>query len=74
MGLARRNDSRVIPHIKVELEADGVALLVVDAAGEIASPDLVAPLEQLIEKWGVDTEGVEAALKRCKGESDPENE
>ncbi len=42
--------------------------------GEIASADLIVPLEELIDWWDVDTKLLNAALKRCKGEPDPENE
>ena len=70
-GLARRKDARVIPHIKKELAADTVYYVAIEAAGHIASPDLVKPLEDLRSRWDEDKDLLERALKCCKGLSDP---
>lgn len=72
LGLASRGDARVVPFLKSELEADGVFTLCVEAAGEIASGELVESLEALVDWWDVDTELLHAALKRCRGEPCPE--
>ena len=74
LGLAIRKDARVIPFIKAELEAEMVSNLAVESAGEIAAADLVKSLEGLTEWWDVDTQLLNAALKRCRGESDPEED
>lgn len=74
LGLAKRNDQRVVPFIKAELKAEMVSNLEVEAAGEIASSDLVEPLEAMLEFWDVDTELLHAAIKRCKGEANPDED
>jgi HEAT repeat protein len=75
VGLARRKDARTIPFIKKALRADWVGDLVIEAAGYIASPDLVTALEDLPSWWeDVDKELFEGALNRCKGLSDPEKD
>jgi HEAT repeat protein len=71
VGLARRKDARVIPHIKNALEADSVGMLAVEAAGHIGSSDLVEPLVELCTWWDVETRLLESALRSCKGEADP---
>ena len=74
VGLARRRDERVVPFIAATLKAQFVGKLAVEAAGEIASCDLVEPLEDLMGWWDVDTELLLAALKHCRGELSPEEE
>jgi hypothetical protein len=74
LGLAKRNDERVASLIKAELEAESVGTLAVEAAGEIASDDLVEPLDALIEWWDVDTELLHTALKRCRGEANADED
>lgn len=74
LGLAKKNDDRVIPFIKAELEAEMVGNLEVEAAGEIASGVLVEPLKALLKWWDVDTELLHAALQRCRGEANPDED
>jgi HEAT repeat protein len=74
VGLGKRGDERVLPFIKAALEAEIVGQLAVEAAGEIASSELVGPLEALIGWWDVDTELLDAALERCRGVANPEEE
>lgn len=74
LGLALRDDKRVIPFIKAALEAEGVGVPAVEAAGEIASGDLVKALEALTEWWDVDNDLLHAALKRCQGNPSPAEE
>jgi hypothetical protein len=71
VGLARRKDARVIPHIKKELAAVTVYYVAIEAAGHIASPELVKPLEELRSRWDEDKDLLERALICCKGLSDP---
>lgn len=74
VSLAIRHDERVVPFIKAALEADSVGMLAVEAAGTIASGELIIPLEGLIDWWDVDTELLNAALKRCRGEPCPDDD
>ena len=73
VGLARRKDARVIPHIKKELAADSVNYIAIEAAGHIASPDLVKPLEDLRSRSNENEGEIGLALNRCKGVLDPDD-
>ena len=74
VGLAKRKDERVVPFVRAALEAEIVGTLAVEAAGEIASGELVEPLEALVGWWAVDTELLQAALKSCKGDAGPDDQ
>ena len=75
LGLARRKDARVIPHIEKSLRAEWVGQMVIEAAGYAASSDLVAALEDLPSWWeDVPKDLLELALNRCKGKSDLDEE
>ncbi|MEZ5844522.1 MAG: HEAT repeat domain-containing protein [Hyphomicrobiaceae bacterium] len=45
VGLARRQDRRALPMVLAELESDEVANSAIEAAGALALPELVAPLQ-----------------------------
>ena len=74
VGLARRKDARVIPHISKALNGESVGELAIEAAGHIASQELVEALAQLRSWWDLDRDLLEAALRRCKGESRGDND
>ena len=68
VGLARRKDTRVTPHIEASLRAEWVGELVIEAAGHVASSDLITALEELTSWWeDVPKDVLERALNRCKG-------
>lgn len=54
LGLARRNDSRVIDALITELGSDRVGALAVEAAEALASPELCQHLVNLQQWWDVD--------------------
>jgi len=78
VGLARRKDARVVQLIRKAL-SDGLdGTLILEAAAHIASPELVADLEKLSAS-SADSDDyyrneLEAALNRCKGVSDAEDD
>lgn len=74
VGLARRGDLRTVPYIAESLAAHWVDATAVEAAGEIASPDLVRPLQASIPWWDLDTELLDAALRRCRRVAGPEDD
>jgi HEAT repeat protein len=67
MGLAQRKDRRVVPFISAALASDTVGALAVEAAGAIASPDLLPALLELRSWWDVDTALLETAIRNCGG-------
>jgi HEAT repeat protein len=73
-GLVRRRDQRVIPYIAAALAGDSANEYTTEAAGIIAAPELVGPLEKLCSWWSKDTELLQSALRRCKGQSTPDDE
>jgi HEAT repeat protein len=67
IGLAERKDPRVVPFIAAALAADTVGALAVEAAGVVASPDLLPALVELRSWWDVDMELLEIAIRNCGG-------
>jgi HEAT repeat protein len=66
IGLAVRKDARVLPALKMALEADCVGSLAVEAAREIGSPELHEALLELRSWWDVDTELLDEAIESCR--------
>ncbi len=64
-GLARRRDPRVIPALCNELASDGVGTLAVEAATEIADPQLHATLVALQGRWDFKDEWLSDAILAC---------
>jgi HEAT repeat protein len=62
VGLARRNDRRVVDSLTKELSSDCVGTLAIEAAELIASPELHPHLVDLREWWDVDPELLERAI------------
>ena len=60
--------------LQADPDAVGVSKLALEAAGAIASSELVEPLESLIAWWDMDTEPLHAALKRCRSEPCPDDD
>lgn len=73
IGLARRRDLRALPVVLAELDRDEVACSAIEAAGALALPQLVAPL-QAIKEWWSDRDWIEEAIARCSGLGDPERD
>lgn len=67
VALAERRDQRVIPFIATALADDTVGALAIEAAGTIASPDLLPLLLELRSWWDVDTKLLETAIQNCGG-------
>lgn len=67
IGLAERKDQRVVPFIAAALASDTVGALAVEAAGAIASPDLLPVLLELRSWWDVDAALLETAIRNCGG-------
>ena len=67
LGLARRSDRRVLDHVQAALRAESVGTLSVEAAGELATPELLSALEELREWWDVDNELLTEAIVKCGG-------
>jgi HEAT repeat protein len=68
VGLARRNDRRVIPALSSELRSGFVEALAVEAAEHIGDPQLLADLIALRERWGPDCDSLENAITACSRE------
>ena len=62
VGLAQRNDERVIAALKKELSSESVGKLAIEAAEAIASKELHSYLIALREWWDVDPELLERAI------------
>lgn len=68
VGLARRRDDRVIPPLLKELKSASVGSLAVEAAREIAAPELYEPLAKLVAWWDVDVSLLNEALEATRQE------
>jgi HEAT repeat protein len=69
VGLAQRQDRSVIDRVAMELQADNVGKLVVEAAAELAEPDLLQPLLALERWWDVDPELLRRAIDASRSSS-----
>lgn len=67
LGLARRSDRGVVGHVRAALRAEFVATLSVEAAAELAAPELLPALEQLRESWNVSPTLLAEAIVKCGG-------
>ena len=67
LGLARRNDNRVVPYIRSELQADVVAVFAVEAALEAGFRELLPALRELATWWDLDSDLLADALSACGG-------
>jgi HEAT repeat protein len=67
-GLARRQDDRALQPLLDALEGEEVGALLVEAAGFLARPELVAALESLQPWWDSDPALLADASSRCRGE------
>jgi HEAT repeat protein len=65
VGLARRNDQRVVPALKKELASDCVGYLPVEAAELIRSPELQNLLIKLRDGCDAPSESLERAIAAC---------
>ena len=66
VGLARRGDERVVEYLLKELSSGEVGALAVEAARDIARPQLYPGLIKLKEWWDVDRELLEEAVGACR--------
>jgi HEAT repeat protein len=66
MGLARRGVAGVVELLAQELSSRSVGKLMVAAAAEIASPQLLQPLQSLTNWWDVDPELLRLAIQRSE--------
>lgn len=69
-GLARRHDRRVLVPLLDELKSGNVGSLVVEAAGELAAPELLEVLKELRSWWDVSVPLLEEAIQKCIGPMD----
>lgn len=70
-GLGRRQDLRGAGPLTEALAGDPVGMLMVEAAGLFARPELVPLLERLLP-WPEEAALIEAAIARCRGERTPD--
>jgi HEAT repeat protein len=68
VGLARRRDRRVLPALSRELKSEHVQVIAVEAAAQIADPQLYADLVALQKRWDCDKELLEVAITACSCE------
>ena len=66
VGLARRGDERVVEYLLKELSSNEVGTLAIEAARDIARPQLYPSLIKLKEWWDVDQELLEEAISACQ--------
>lgn len=66
VGLARRQDERVVEPLIKELSSDSVGILAVEAAKEIGDAQLYSALRQLKEWWDVDKNLLAEAINSCE--------
>jgi HEAT repeat protein len=66
LGLARRGDRRVTLPLLRALGADFVLWNTVEAAHDLAAPELVPALEALVPRWDLDPEMLAKALAACR--------
>lgn len=70
VGLARRNDPKIVPRVAALLQADVVGNLIVEAAGELADRTFVSSLERLERTGWADGDPrgwlLEKALIACR--------
>lgn len=67
VGLAKRGDQRVIPHLITEMTANTPVDHVLVAAGEIAAPELVPALEKLGKNGTFDGDVIDDLIRTCSG-------
>jgi HEAT repeat protein len=65
IGLAQRRDRRVIPALERELSSDCIGSLVIEAAEEIAAPELYSRLMALRQWRDMDSNLLERAILAC---------
>ncbi|MCY2977478.1 MAG: hypothetical protein NTU79_02270 [Planctomycetota bacterium] len=66
LGLAKRNDLRVIAALKLELESDCIGYLAIEAAELIASNELYPLLVDLRGWWDIDIDLLERSIEASK--------
>lgn len=66
VGLARRQDGRVIEPLIRELSSDWVSVLAIEAAREMPDPRLHAPLRALRDRWPEDDDALTEAIDRSR--------
>jgi HEAT repeat protein len=66
-GLVKRGDARVLEPLRTALHSPTVGSLVVEAARDLAAPELLQPLQALRSWWDVDADLLEQAIARCGG-------
>lgn len=64
-GLALRHDPRVLEPLRQELCGDLVGVLAVQAAREMASPELLEALQELSEWWDIEPDLLAEAIQSC---------
>ncbi len=67
-GLARRHDPRAVPLLVEALQGEIVGTLFLEAAGYLADPRLIEPLEKMLEWWEDDSDLLAEVIARCRGE------
>lgn len=65
-GLVRRGDPRAVDVLRRVLQRDDVGSLEVEAARDLASPELLGALESLPSWWDVDSALLEEAIARSR--------
>ena len=66
VGLASRGDARVVEYLLKELSSGSVGILAVEAAIDIADPQLYTQLIALKEWWDVNQGLLEEAINACQ--------
>jgi HEAT repeat protein len=65
-ALARRSDPRVLPALLQELRDESVGRLAVEAARDLAAPELLPALDALSSWWDVDPALLAEAIEACR--------
>lgn len=65
LGLALRNDGRVLPRLIEELGSECVGKLTIEAASALADPELLPALRRLVGQREMDENLLEEAIRRC---------
>jgi HEAT repeat protein len=65
VGLASRQDNRVMEPLKRELSGEFVGSLAIEAAEEISDPRLLPLLQELRSWWDVNPDLLERAIVAC---------
>ena len=74
VGLARRQDKRIVTPMLGELRSDCVGTLAVEAARDIADPRLLDTLKELVDWWDVNVSLLHEAISACTQRTDTQHD